>query len=117
MRELRNYLERCLVFEETLPLGEHEGEGAGNGGGNGASAASVDPNLPYAEARRRALDSFEGTYARELLALHGGRVSVAARAAGIDRVYLHRLMRRHGVGAAAERAGDAVANDAGEPPK
>jgi DNA-binding NtrC family response regulator len=93
VRELRNYLERCLVFEEPLPLGEAPAAAAG-AGGRGALAA--DPNLPYAEARRQALDAFEREYVRGLLQMHGGRVAVAARAAGIDRVYLYRLLRRHG---------------------
>jgi transcriptional regulator of acetoin/glycerol metabolism len=64
-------------------------------------APAADPSLPYAEARRRALEGFERAYLRALLDAHGGKVALAARAAGIDRVYLYRLMRRHGVAAAA----------------
>jgi DNA-binding NtrC family response regulator len=58
---------------------------------------SVDPKVPYAEARRRALDAFERDYAEALLKLHGGKVSQAASAAEMDRVYLYRLLRRHGL--------------------
>jgi two-component system response regulator GlrR len=99
VRELRNYLERCLVFEEPMPFddGHVDGGAAGAGGGGGVSAPPpVDASLPYAEARREALDGFEQAYVRALLTAHGGRVAAAARAAGIDRVYLYRLMRRHG---------------------
>jgi len=32
-----------------------------------------------------------------LLGAHDGNVTDAAQAAGIGRVYLHKLMRRHGV--------------------
>ncbi len=103
VRELRNYLERCLVFEEPMPLGEDDGGGpavavppslAASAAG---AAGAVDPDVEYAEARSRALEAFERAYVRELLNAHGGRVSAAARAAGIGRVYLYRLMRRHGV--------------------
>ncbi len=49
----------------------------------------------YAEARRDALSAFERDYVEAVLACSGGNVSKAARIANIDRVYLHRLMRRH----------------------
>jgi two-component system, NtrC family, response regulator GlrR len=105
VRELRNYLERCLVFEEPMPLGEDHDPGMGPtavvsprlAAGAVGAAGAVDPEVAYAEARRQALEAFERAYVRELLVAHGGRVSAAARAAGIGRVYLYRLMRRHGV--------------------
>jgi two-component system response regulator GlrR len=113
VRELRNYLERCLVFEEPMPLGEDE-VGAPAIAVPPALAASatgaahaVDPSVEYTEARRQALEAFERAYVRELLNAHGGRVSAAARAAGIGRVYLYRLMRRHGLAGARERGPDA----------
>jgi two-component system response regulator GlrR len=87
VRELRNYLEQCLVFEEPLPVGETSQ--------NESQSGVVDPSVSYEEARRRALAEFEAKYVRGLLELHDGRVAKAARAAGIDRVYLYRLMRRH----------------------
>jgi two-component system, NtrC family, response regulator GlrR len=87
VRELRNYLERCLVFEEALPVSDEAPVDE--------PEERIDPHLPYAEARRRALERFERRYLRELLELHGGKVSQAASAAEIDRVYLYRLIRRH----------------------
>ena len=60
-----------------------------------ASTSSVDPSVPYAEARRRALDAFERDYVAALVDRHAGKISRAAEAAEMDRVYLHRLMRRH----------------------
>jgi two-component system response regulator GlrR len=101
VRELRNYLERCLVFEEQVPLGDQEQATASPTG------VAVDPRVPYADARRLALDGFEKGYVQALLELHGGKVAAAARAAGIDRVYLYRLMRRHG----AQASGDAAVPD------
>jgi transcriptional regulator with GAF, ATPase, and Fis domain len=101
VRELRNYLERCLVLEEVVPV--DDAVAAANAAapaattGGAPEALPIDPTLPYAEARRRALDDFERRYASALLALHQGKVTAAAQAAGIDRVYLHRLLRRHGI--------------------
>jgi DNA-binding NtrC family response regulator len=53
--------------------------------------------MPFSEARRRALDDFERRYLSTLLERHGSNMSQAATLAGIDRVYLYRLIRRHGL--------------------
>lgn len=88
VRELRNYLERCLVFDDAPPPSV---DGAISG------YSGVDPRLSFAEARKRALDGFETAYVTGLLSLHAGNVRAAASAAGINRVYLYRLARRHGL--------------------
>ena len=107
VRELRNHLERCLVFEE--PMAPADG---GAPPPRPTAAAAVDPRVTYAEGRRRALEGFEKSYIRALLDMHAGKVSVAARAAGIDRVYLYRLMRRHGVTGSEPRDPDAGPDEA-----
>ncbi len=84
VRELRNFLERCAVFEQAMPLEEAEP----------AQSSSGDPG-PYAASRRRALDEFERGYLRALLERHHGKVAPAAQEAGVDRVYLYRLLRKH----------------------
>ena len=89
MRELRNYLERCLVFEDALALSEEEAHPTGG--------LEVDPTQPYADQRRRVVDDFERRYLRALLEKHQGKVSQAAVTAGVDRVHLYRLLRRHGI--------------------
>ncbi len=86
VRELRNHLERCLVFQDALPLADAPSP---------AKRSAVDASLSYAEARRRALDDFERDYLEALLRLHQGKVAKAAGAAEIGRVSLYRLMRRH----------------------
>jgi two-component system, NtrC family, response regulator GlrR len=88
VRELRNYLERCLVLHRPPPLQAHP---------EPETAPPVDPRLSFATARQQALDQFERSYVQALLDRHGGNVSQAARAAGMNRVYLHRLLRRHGL--------------------
>ena len=93
IRELRNHLERCVVLQETLLPGE--GEESAPAPESGSSP--IDPRVPYPEARRRALDTFERQYVDALLQLHGGKVSQAAASADIDRVHLYRLIKRHRV--------------------
>ena len=87
VRELRNYIERCLVFQDALPAPDASPEHSGG--------IHIDARLPYQEARRRALDDFERSYCEALLRLHQGKVSQAAQAANVDRVYLYKLLRRH----------------------
>ncbi len=89
VRELRNYLERCLVFDEP---------GALEPAPAAADLLVVDPSLPFVEARRRILAEFERRYVEGLLRRHDGKVVAAARAAGINRVYLYRIARRAGRG-------------------
>ncbi|WP_224366672.1 sigma 54-interacting transcriptional regulator [Hyalangium versicolor] len=91
VREMRNYLERCLVFDEAPPLSDEAGWLPASDG------PAVDVNVPFTEARRQALDDFERRYLSTLLERHGSHLSQAAAAAGIDRVYLYRLLRRHGL--------------------
>ena len=40
---------------------------------------------------------FEHAYLTDLLARHDGNVTAAARAAGIDRIHLYRLLWRNGL--------------------
>ncbi|NOJ93970.1 sigma-54-dependent Fis family transcriptional regulator [Corallococcus coralloides] len=93
VRELRNHLERCLVFQSALPPTATDAVNALAP----AVPRRVDASLTYAESRRRALETFEHDYIEALLKLHGGKVSQAAAAADMDRVYLYRLLRRHGL--------------------
>ncbi|XXF77913.1 sigma 54-interacting transcriptional regulator [Myxococcaceae bacterium GXIMD 01537] len=89
VRELRNYLERCLVFEDALAISD---EGASLN-----APLEVDPSQPYADLRRRVLDDFERRYLLALMEKHQGKVAQAAVIAGMDRVHLYRLLRRHGI--------------------
>jgi len=83
VRELRNYLERSLVLDDAAPLD--------------APLASTAGPTTLPEARRRALDGFERSYLQELLRRHHGKVAAAAREAGVARVYLYRLLGKHGL--------------------
>jgi two-component system response regulator GlrR len=88
VRELYNHVERCMLMQTPLTPTEMVREGL---------PPRVDANRSYAEGRRIALEQFEREYVEALLKAHTGKISEAARAAGMDRAYLHRLVRRHGL--------------------
>ncbi len=88
VRELRNYVERCLVLRERAPLPKDPRAGERD---------FVDTGKPFKEARDEHLHAFERRYLEALLERHGGNVSAAARDAELDRIYLYRLLWRHGL--------------------
>jgi DNA-binding NtrC family response regulator len=91
VRELRNYVESCLALAERAPPPGAAGEPAR------AAMPAIDPSLPFRAARDRWMRWFERRYLEDVLDRAGDNVSAAARAAGVDRVYFHRLLRRVGL--------------------
>jgi transcriptional regulator with PAS, ATPase and Fis domain len=89
VRELRNYVERCLAFDEPPPLES----GTPLAGGE----SSIDATKPLRLERERWIARFEREYLEKLLAAHDNNVSAAARAAGIDRIHLYRLLWKAGL--------------------
>jgi DNA-binding NtrC family response regulator len=53
--------------------------------------------LSFREAKNRMISMFHEQYIRSLLGESGGNISRAAQMAGIQRQYLHRLMKEAGV--------------------
>ncbi|MBK7859614.1 MAG: sigma 54-interacting transcriptional regulator [Archangiaceae bacterium] len=90
VRELRNVIERVLALGPGRGLAQSDGP-------QPAGASSDRANLPLREAREAALEAFERDYVRTVLARFGGDVAAASKAAGIDRTYLYRLMRKLGL--------------------
>ena len=62
----------------------------------GLSLPSGWDELPYADAKERALDSFHAAYLGALLRRTGGNISEAARRAGLDRSNFRRVLKRYG---------------------
>jgi DNA-binding NtrC family response regulator len=95
VRELRNYVERSVVLQTTrlsmLPPPPM----------SSASAVAprppteVDVNIPYKVAKEQLVDAFERAYVKAVLDACGGNLTKAAKHAGIDRMYLHRLVQKH----------------------
>ena len=85
VRELRNYIEACIVRQEIALSPPPSDE------------PTIDLSLPLRAVRDRWVRHVERRYLEQLLLVHGNNVSAAARAAGIDRVHLHRLLSRVGL--------------------
>ena len=97
VRQLRNYLERRIALGESVPA-------------PGADTTPPPPALPSNDVHPEvALDQplriareawnnlFEVRYLHALLERHGNNVAAAARAAGVNRVHLYRLLWKHGL--------------------
>ncbi len=106
VRELRNLVERAVAL-----AGSHRGPhlvvadppAPGSSGlaaqrppspGADFLVVSVDESIPFKSARRQLVDEFERRYLRKLLVRHGGNVSAAARAAGLDRMTVYKMLNR-----------------------
>jgi len=97
VRELENIIERGVIFcrGNSLTVADLQMEGP---------AAAASPllesqmaELPFREAKDRAIQYFHQQYIRRMLEQHGGNISRAAEAAGIQRQYLHRLIKEAGI--------------------
>ena len=91
VRELRNYLERCLALGEQPPF---EGD---DGATDVTSGLRIDPQQPIRVMREHWLDVLEKQYVEKVLDRAGGNVTAAAKIAGLSRVQFHRLLWRHGL--------------------
>ncbi len=63
--------------------------------GDARGAASISFDRPYKEVREEWIDYLERAYFTRLLENHGRNVAEAAQAAGVDRTYIYRLIRRY----------------------
>jgi transcriptional regulator with GAF, ATPase, and Fis domain len=100
VRELRNYVERKVVLEgEGALSGAYETQGLETPVSSPApdQPPPVDLDLPFKDAKERVIGAFERSYLSALLTWADGNVSRAARKANLDRMYLHRLLQRHGL--------------------
>jgi DNA-binding NtrC family response regulator len=99
VRELRNVIERAVLFD--APMRELSVI-APVPAASGAAVAEelrvpIDPKVPFKVAKQDLTDEFERRYIRALLEAHGGNISAAARAAGIDRMSIHKILNRLGM--------------------
>ena len=105
VRELQNVIERACALADgptitrlDLPdqvLHPTPRLAAAPPGGEGPAALTIGTDLSLKDAKERWLQVLEVSYLRELLERHGGNVSAAAKAAGIDRKTYHRLINKY----------------------
>ncbi|MBK7864275.1 MAG: sigma 54-interacting transcriptional regulator [Archangiaceae bacterium] len=85
VRELRNAIDVAASLDQEPQLPAHaKRSGLESSGERG-----------FHQAKGRLVDAFEADYVRSLLAECKGNVAAAARQAGLDRAYLHRLIKKH----------------------
>jgi DNA-binding NtrC family response regulator len=105
VRELRNVLERAMAIgSDPTRLIAPLGGGPRLGGSARASTNSgsdvpseFDPKIPFRDHKERWNDTFERRYLTWLLGRADGNISKAARDADMDRKYLHKLLKKHGI--------------------
>jgi transcriptional regulator with GAF, ATPase, and Fis domain len=90
VRELRNAVERAALKLQAL-------DDAAVPAPDDAAAAAPPPADAFFSRRADALEAFEQQYFASLLARAQSNLSQAARLAGLDRRYLHRILRRLGL--------------------
>ncbi len=101
VRELRNVVERALSLGDThlIDLGEQQRRPPPitlDEEMPGPRASNSDVlDLPFKEAKAQLVEAFERDYLSALLARHHGNISRAAAEAGIDRNYIHRLVKKY----------------------
>ncbi len=97
IRELENLIERSVIFSTGELLGQND-----LFPDNPPEIICPEFNqdimdLPFREAKEKMILFFHSQYIGGLLQNSGGNISRAADAAGIQRQYLHRLMKESGI--------------------
>ena len=112
VRELENAIERAVVLSsnEVVEAEELPAEIRNNQRGGGDVEVFSLAHLPYAQAKKLAMRAFERRYLSALLEKSSNNVSMAARAAGVDRSNFRRLLKQYEVGGRSMKK-DANGND------
>jgi len=97
VRELRNVVERGMSLATATMgrTGESEEYDEPRGGEGALTPEMME--LPFKEAKGLLVEAFEKEYLTHLLERHHGNISRAAAEAGIDRNYIHRLVKKYGI--------------------
>ena len=121
VRELRNLLERAVIMAGDLstnipPALDDVSDAAATATSPGTASATaeaatappapstphmqvpIDVHVPFKLAKQRMVEEFERRFLELLLEEHGGNVSRAARATGLDRMTVHKMINRRGLG-------------------
>lgn len=97
VRELRNVLERAVTLTPAGDALDMRTLGLRPADEPSAATAPIDTSVPFRNAKSRLIEAWEGDYVRHLLKKSQGNVSLAARNAGMSRMYLYQLIEKHRV--------------------
>jgi transcriptional regulator with GAF, ATPase, and Fis domain len=107
VRELKNYVERSVVLDDVPPPSHRSGTMRAQRPPQDGDAALADapaaepprpaPGVPFRVAKEAAIAAFERSYLAPLIERCNGNVSLAAREARMDRMYLHQLAQKYGL--------------------
>ncbi len=109
VRELRNAVERSCLLPNHPQLGFEappKKEGA---------FGDVDIDVPFKVAKQKLVDEFDRRYLESLLEAHDNNISAAARAAGIERMSIYKMIRRLGLDKNEESRASTADEDESEP--
>lgn len=95
VRELRNVVERALAGADIEPAPATARTAPPPAAAESTSRELIE--LPFKEAKERLVEDFTREYLTALLEKHQGNISQTARAAGIARNYVHRLVAKYGL--------------------
>jgi DNA-binding NtrC family response regulator len=102
VRELENVMERAVIVARDDVIADVGRFLAGVE----ESRPAVDLALPFREAKARVVEEFERAYLTGLLALHGGKLTAAARHADMDGKNLWEKLTRYGLRSRAAAAAE-----------
>ncbi|MBK7864898.1 MAG: sigma 54-interacting transcriptional regulator [Archangiaceae bacterium] len=97
VRELKNAISRAVSLGVGL-----EPEASTSAPRPSAPAGAVTSAVPFKDAKDGLVAAFERDYLKHLLEAHQGNITHASKAAGITRVYLQRLLKKHALVADSE---------------
>jgi DNA-binding NtrC family response regulator len=95
VRELRNAVERAALLPHHPTM--LAGDDAPVAGSGTAAGPVIDVTVPFKVAKQRMVDDFDRRYLEALMAVNDGNISAAARAAGIDRMSIYKMIKRLGL--------------------
>lgn len=105
VRELRNLIERAVIMAQMgddsaidpLPMPMPMPQAPAGAPSDDVLQTAVDVEIPYKQAKGLMVGEFDKRYLKKLLKKFDGNVSKAARAAGLDRMTVHKMLNRRGV--------------------
>ena len=99
VRQLKSFAERvaALGLERALAMlkGAEGAQPASPAVASNTGPLSVDPNVPFKDLRERWTEHLEREYLAALIAKVGRNAGTLADAAGLDRSYINRLLKKH----------------------